>query len=201
MAIAVSPVTLDRILAIQLTVAWAGEGGSEPPRLGWWATDLTDPESGGDFFRRLLPRTHVWASLGAVREAARRTDERERAKRATPDALVTLFHLGFEWDEALRERFEQHKRLERLEQHQGVVAGPARVLGSAYAVHDTFERAAFEQYLTGLTGKVAYEIAPGGRQLTGALPALDQAAVRLAGALLPLAPQYPLPFYVKREGK
>jgi hypothetical protein len=192
MAVAASPVALDRILAIQITVAWAGEGGCEPPRLGWWATDLTDPEGGGDFFRRLLPRTHAWASLGAVREAARRTDERARTKTATPDALVTLFHFGFEWDEALRERFEQHKRL---------FEDPARVFGSAYAVRNSFERTAFEQHLAGLAGKVAYEIAPGGRQLSGALPAPDQAAVRLAGALLPLAPDYPLPFYVKREGK
>lgn len=30
---------LDHILAIQLTVAWAGDALSEPQRLGWWPTD------------------------------------------------------------------------------------------------------------------------------------------------------------------
>ncbi|HEY5955223.1 MAG TPA: hypothetical protein VIV60_01670 [Polyangiaceae bacterium] len=34
--------TIDKILAIQLLVAWAGEGRSEPKRLGWWDTDLVD---------------------------------------------------------------------------------------------------------------------------------------------------------------
>ena len=38
---------LDEILALQLTVAWAGEAAGEPPRLGWWKTDLVDKEGGG----------------------------------------------------------------------------------------------------------------------------------------------------------
>jgi hypothetical protein len=66
--------TLDEILAFQFVVAWAGEGRCEPKRLGWWDTDLIDPAGGGDLLARLLPRTHAWASLEAVREAARRTD-------------------------------------------------------------------------------------------------------------------------------
>ncbi|WP_395830945.1 hypothetical protein [Archangium violaceum] len=40
--------TLDTILALQLTVAWAGEGRCEPARLGWWQTDLVDEAGGGD---------------------------------------------------------------------------------------------------------------------------------------------------------
>ena len=38
---------LDAILAIQLTVAWAGEARCDPKRLAWWDTDLVDPEGGG----------------------------------------------------------------------------------------------------------------------------------------------------------
>jgi hypothetical protein len=34
--------TLDAILAMQVTVAWAGEGRCSPRRLGWWDTDLVD---------------------------------------------------------------------------------------------------------------------------------------------------------------
>lgn len=68
----VSSEVLDEILAIQFLVGWAGEGRSEPPRLGWWATDLVDEFGGGDFLKRLLPNTHKWAALEAVREAAKR---------------------------------------------------------------------------------------------------------------------------------
>ena len=185
------PSTLDRILAIQLTVAWAGEGHGEPPQLGWWATSLTDPEGGGNFLQRMFPRTHTWAALGAMREAARRADERARRKMANPDALVTLYHFGFEWDEALRERFDEHKRS---------LEPPHSVLDPAYAVRDAFDRGAFEKHLGALAGKVAYEVVPGGRQIHGSLPRPDEAAVRLAGALLPLPAEYPLPFYVRREG-
>ena len=60
---------LDEILALQLTVAWAGESGGD--RLGWWNSDLVDPEGGGDLFSRLVPKTAAWASLILVREAAR----------------------------------------------------------------------------------------------------------------------------------
>lgn len=35
---------LDRILALQFTVAWAGEGRCQPKRLGWWETDLIDEQ-------------------------------------------------------------------------------------------------------------------------------------------------------------
>jgi hypothetical protein len=61
---------LDEILALQITAAWAGEGACVPPRLGWWRTDLVDPAGGGDLLARLLPKTHAWASIEAVREAA-----------------------------------------------------------------------------------------------------------------------------------
>lgn len=91
----IPPTALDRILALQLTVAWAGESHGEPPHLGWWAASLSDPEGGGDFLKRMLPRTHVWAALGGMREAARRTDERARSRTAAPDELITLYHFGF----------------------------------------------------------------------------------------------------------
>jgi len=58
---------LDEILALQFLVAWAGEGRCKPKRLGWWDTDLVDPDGGGDLLARLAPRTHAWAALEAVR--------------------------------------------------------------------------------------------------------------------------------------
>lgn len=154
----ISADALDPILALQLSVAWAGEQHGDPPGLGWWETSLADPDGGGDFLRRMFPRTHVWAALGSMREAARRADAKARAERAGADELITLFHFGFAGDEALQERFEVHKR-------QGI--DPASVFGKHDAIRATFDRAAFETYLGGLSGDVAYEIAPGGRQLTG----------------------------------
>ena len=62
---------LDKILASQIVVAWAGESGEEEPRLGWWKTDLKSEFGGEDLFRRLLPNTSEWAVLQAIREAAR----------------------------------------------------------------------------------------------------------------------------------
>lgn len=184
---------LDKILALQLTVAWAGETHGEPPHLGWWATSLSDPEGGEDFLKRMFPRTHVWAKLGAMREAARRVDERARSRMATPDALVTLFHFGFAWDEALRERLDEHKRASAV---------PEQVLGPAFGVRSGFDRGAFEKLLEGLAGKVAREIVPGGRQLTGPAPSPEIAALALAGGLLPLAAEYPMPFFhAKGEGR
>ena len=62
-----TPAQLDEILALQLTVAWAGEAGGEPGRLGWWKSDLVDRKGGGDLFTRLVPRTAPWAGLILVR--------------------------------------------------------------------------------------------------------------------------------------
>jgi hypothetical protein len=141
----------------------------------------------------MFPRTHEWVALGIMREAARQADERARRKMANPEALVTLYHFGFAWDEALRERFDQHKRS---------LAAPASIFDAVYAVRERFDRAAFEQYLAGFAGKITYEVVPSGRQISGAPGQPDEAAVRLAGALLPLprTADYPLPFYVRREG-
>ena len=102
--------TLDAILALQMTIAWAGEGLCEPKRLDWWRTDLIDEAGGGDLLKRLLPKTYQWAALEAVRAAAIQIDRRERAKLAKPDALRTLFFWGVLVDEQLSDRLADHKR-------------------------------------------------------------------------------------------
>ena len=114
MSAGVPPVdVLDAILSVQLTVAWAGEGEGEAPRLGWWRTDLVSQEGGGDFFRRLTPHTWMWASLQGAREAARRADAAQRARDHNPDRLLTLFHLGPALDGWLEERLLELKRAGR----------------------------------------------------------------------------------------
>ncbi len=176
---------LDAILAIQLTVAWAGEGRCSPRRLGWWDTDLIDPAGGGDFFARLMPQTHAWAALEAAREAARRTDAKARGKMADPDAMRTLFFLGFELDERLGDRLRALK---------GAGRPPAEALPLRLPLTAEFDRDKLAAVLGG--GDVPFAVVPGGRQLKGKRPDAPEAVVaRLAAALVPFAEQYPLPFY------
>lgn len=181
--------SLDAILAVQFTVAWAGEGRCSPRRLGWWETDLVDEAGGGDFLARLLPQTHAWASLEAVREAGRRVDAKARGKMADPDRLRSLFFLGFAADEQLADRLSDLKRGSRP---------PAAALPLPLNLKADWDK---DQLVGALrNGDVAYAVVPGGRQLKGARPDSPEAMVRrLAAALVPLADQYPLPFY-KLEG-
>ncbi|MGH7635053.1 MAG: BREX-6 system BrxE protein [Gemmatimonadaceae bacterium] len=179
-----TPLQLDAILVLQLTVAWAGESAGEPPRLGWWKTDLVDAKGGGDLFSRLVPKTAPWASLVLVREAARRVDEAARRKMARADAVWTLFHLGFAVDEQLAERLSFHRR------HRD---DPAVALGAAYVADRPWSRASFETLLGGL-GQAKVERSPAGRRLTVKACAAPELAPLLAGALLPVTAEYPVPF-------
>lgn len=178
--------TLDAILGLQLTVAWAGERAAEPERLGWWETDLVDEMAGGDLFARLVPRTAAWAGLELAREAARRVDAAARQKLATPDGWVSLFHFGFQLDEALDDRLAQHKR-------EGTA--PEEVLAAAWGVRQSWDPAALEAFLRGDHGKAKLTSdEPAGRKLKK-VPSEPEAAARaLAASLVPLADAYPLPF-------
>ena len=174
---------LDEILALQLTVAWAGEAAGDPKRLGWWRTDLVDREGGGDLFARLTPRTGVWASLALVRAAARRVDSTARESVAHGDALWTPFHFGFDIDEQLDDRMAYHRSHER---------SPAEVLGSRYLVERPWSKAGLEVLLKAL-GAPAVTETPAGRQITTSVVAPAHAASLLFAALLPLGATYPLP--------
>jgi hypothetical protein len=176
---------LDGILSVQFTVAWAGEARCSPKRLGWWDTDLIDEAGGGDFLARLLPQTHAWASLEAVREAAHRADAKARTKMADPDRMRTIFFLGFELDERLGDRLQDLK---------GSGRAPAEILTLPLPLTADFSP---DRLVTALgSGDSPFSVVPGGRQMKGPCPDASDAVVRrLAAALIPLAPQYPLPFY------
>ena len=179
--------TLDEILALQLTVAWAGEATCEPPRLGWWRTDLVDEAGGGDLLRRLLPQTHAWAALEAVREAAIRADAKARAQMPDPDRLRTLFFLGFDLDERLAERLAHHKR-------SGVEPGEALPL--PVGTTSAFSNDAVADALCTASDKIDHTDVPGGRRVKGEMPDAPAQLVRnLASALVPFAETYPMPFY------
>ena len=185
----ISASTLDAILALQMTIAWAGEGLCEPKRLDWWRTDVVDVAGGGDLFKRLFPKTHQWAALEAVRSAAIQTDRRERAKLAKPDALRTLFFWGADVDEQLSDRLAEHKRNASSQQPSEVLPLPIE-LGAA------FDRAAFEAVVRISKGKVEAKVVPGGRLLVeDGAEDLEIKAKKLAAALLPLADNYPMPMY------
>ena len=178
--------TLDAVLSLQLTVAWAGEADTDPARLGWWRTAMVDEYGGADLMKRLAPQTWRWAALQAVREAARRADAAGRAKSANPDAIVSLFRFGSEIDERLDERLIELKHLD---------ANPRRALPRLAETTDTWDRDLFAEYLAAQT-PAEHAADPVGRRLKGAPPgALDLTATKLAAALLPLHTDYPLPHY------
>ncbi len=178
---ATTTATLDTILALQFTVAWAGEGLCDPPRLKWWRTDLVDEAGGGDLLRRLAPRTHRWAALAAVRRAAFLTDLKARSGLSDPDGVTTLFFWGFELDEKLGERIRELKWLQ---------VSPEEALGLSV---NRFDRARLEQ---ALGPQPAYSLQPAGRELKGPMPSEPaEAARKLAGALLPLTDIYPAPYF------
>lgn len=183
-------VELDRILAAQLAVAWAGEGHvGEEPRLGWWRSDLTSEFGGEDLFERLLPQTHRWAALQAAREAARVRDAELRAQANDPDGVVSLFRLGFELDERIDERLQELKR--DGGRPELVLSGLRDLLGEGGA----WDRGAFEAWVKS-HGKVEHKLEPLGRRIVGERPsALGELTQRLVAALHPLPETYPLPHY------
>jgi hypothetical protein len=184
---------LDAILALQILIAWAGESLSEPPRLGWWRTDLVEAEGGGDLFLRLLPKTHVWAGLEAVRKVAIAADQRARLSMANPDTIRTLFFWGFVVDEKLNERLAIHKR---------AGSKPLDILPIPLDLNALFSKADLEIALKLPNQTVNFQVLPGGREIAGLVPdSLELQAKKLGAALLPLAEKYPMPFFRLDNGK
>lgn len=184
--VALPPSTLDLALTAQIIVAWAGERG-EDPRLGWWRTDLVSEFGGEDLFKRLLPSTWRWATLQAVREAARRKDAEMRAEFHDPDRLVSLYHLGFAVDEAIDECLKEWKCT--IEDPTEALPGLKPLLASPW------DHAEFEAWVQG-HGRVETVEAPTGRRIKGSPPESVERTVRaLVAGLLPLGSAYPLPHF------
>jgi len=177
---------LDQILVLQLLVAWAGEGASDPPRLGWWRTSLVDEFGGEDLFRRLTPRTWKWAVLEAARVAARSVDAAARSHATDGDQLRSLFHFGFTLDEQLDDRLAELKRS---------TPEPIEVLPGIEQTRSGWDAAQFVVWLSAL-GSVTAVASSVGRRLKGELPADHAAAARmLAAAMAPVTPRYPAPHF------
>lgn len=183
---AVPRAVLDQILVLQLLVAWAGEGASDPPRLGWWRTSLVDEFGGEDLFRRLTPRTWKWAVLEAARVAARSVDAVARSHATDGDQLRSLFHFGFTLDEQLDDRLAELKRS---------TPDPIEALPGMERTRSSWDPAQFVAWLSAL-GPVTAVASSVGRRLKGELPADHAAAARmLAAAMAPVTPRYPAPHF------
>lgn len=182
---------LDEILTLQLAIAWAGEAAdADAPRLGWWKTDLVSKYGGIALFDRLAPRTAVWAAYETAREAARRCDADRRFADATPDHLVSLYHLGFEIDEQLEDRLLTLK-------HSGNPPRDALPRLASLPTDFSGEGAAqaFAQWLaSGPAPKTVQE--PSGLRVVGNAPASAVARARVFSAVLASLPaRYPCPHY------
>jgi hypothetical protein len=174
---------LDRILALQVTVAWAGE----TERLSWWHTDLIDQGGGGYFLAELLPKTHQWAGVEAARQCAILADRQKRLAMAQPDGVRTLFFWGFAVDEQLSDRLKEHKQEKR---------SPEEVLHLEIQLSTPFSNKAFEGAVCLSSQEASFTVTPGGRQVNNPMPdGFDLCAQKLAAALLPLTNDYPMPFY------
>jgi hypothetical protein len=179
-----APNQLDEILALQLSVAWAGEAAGDPRRLGWWKTDLVDLEGGGDLFARLVPQTAAWASLSLVRTAARRIDATAREKLARGDEIWTPFHLGFLVDEQVDDRIAHH----RVHRHV-----PSEVLGPRYLAAHPWSKPTFEALLARL-GSPDVTVSLAGRLVEARAGSPADAVPLLFAALMPLEATYPMPY-------
>lgn len=205
---AIASEDLDLVLMLQFLAGWAGEGLTEPPRLNWWSTQLLDEDTGGDFFKRLLPRTSEWALLEATRKVAIRVDRQKRTNLAQPDKVRTLFFWGFGIDEKLQERLTFHK------ENGGK---PQDILNFPLDIREEFEEGAFEEAVKTLGKQVDFKVVPEGREIKEAdgrglggnpherpvqevIPeSIAEIAKNLVSVLVPLADKYPMPFYRLRE--
>ncbi len=188
--VAVLESDLKLVLTAQLVVAWAGEGGEEP-RMGWWRSDMVSEFGGQDLFERLLPTTWSWATLQAAREAARRKDVDLKSKDHDPDAVVSLFSLGFEIDERLQELLLELKAAGRA---------PADALPGLSIISDSWSRDEFSLWVDGLAkGEQATTTTSIGRRVSASSKdSLETQVRRLVGGLAPLTDAYPLPHF-RRE--
>ncbi|MBV6626174.1 MAG: BREX-6 system BrxE protein [Rivularia sp. (in: Bacteria)] len=188
LAVQVANNILDKILALQIMIAWAGEGACEPKRLDWWRTDLIDEYGGGDLFARLLPKTCKWASLEAVRQAAIEVDRRKRQEMVQPDEVRTIFFWGYDVDEQLNERLAFHKSSGE-EPNCALSDISVNIFETS---NQPFSREEFEEVIRIPNQKVEVVIVPNGREIVGdMLQGLEESAKKLAAALLPVVESYP----------
>lgn len=194
------------ILGLQCLVAWAGEAQAQPARMPWWRSSVMDDLGARYSLDLLLPRTAAWAELEVVRRCASAAERRRRATSQHPDAIRSLFSLGFELDQALEQHLKKMKA-ERRTPHD-TLAWPGDMAPS-----DTLDRGQLAQVLGAQSNRVEFKTTTLGRELLNTIAPeptadLDEAhlkealtfARRLAAAAVPLDDaRWPMP-YARRGG-
>jgi hypothetical protein len=156
----IPPEILDHILSIQFSLAWAGEEPEEPDeRLGWWRTDLLHEDAGMPFLSEFLPRTARWGALVCAREAARRAELSLRKGSKDADKLQSIFTPGFDIEEQLNERLDEHRSSGKT---------PEQALPGLFPMTTPLDRAALTTWLK--RGEAKFTPTPNGRRLNGAPP-------------------------------
>ena len=182
---------IDRILAIQFIVAWAGESAEDPKRLGWWQSDLVDPLGGGDFLKRLLPGTHNWVTLQSARKIAQKVDSKARLQLPKPDSVRTIFFWGFDIDHRIEDRI-RHLKAQRL--------APKDALELPFELGSDWNEDTFLKYLNELDADGCYTDKREGRELKNAdYESQVRAIKQLAKALAPFQGTYQLPYFRVRN--
>jgi hypothetical protein len=213
-----SPVDLGQILLAQLWVAWAGESGDpreaeSARRSGWWRSNLLDPATGVDKFKRLFPRTLHWALLEAVRAAARHREAALLSGFPERDRIISLFHLGAEFDRQVDEHLARLKRSHPSTSSGPNPIGPVVAFPSLRPIFDLLDEeepgewdpAPFVGVLAGFTARpipghshgITWVATPRGREVQGTCPRSTPDRVRALCAVLanPLpTPGHPWPF-------
>jgi hypothetical protein len=180
--IRISDESLDAIIALQMTIARAGE----LERLSWWNVDATDIRGGGDFFTRLVGESSGIAAIDTAIAGARHHEEKLLSHLPNKDRFVTLFHPDFELHLQLRERWNH------LTRNTDTIAG---YMASLMDHHSTFDRPALESLLKSFP-RPPFEISTIGLQIKGTPPGDPLVCMQqLAALLLPIRDKYPLPFY------
>jgi len=182
---------IDRIVAIQFIVAWAGESAEEPERLGWWQSDLVDQIGGGGFLKRLLPGTHQWASLQSVRKIAQKVDSKARLQLPNPDLVRTIFFWGFDIDHRIEDRI-RHLKAEQV--------APQDALELPFELGSDWSEDTFLNYLNELDVDGSYTEKREGRELKNPEHGSQVEAIKqLAKALAPFQASYQLPYFRVRN--
>jgi hypothetical protein len=99
----------------------------------------------------------------------------------------TLFFWGFTQDEQLENRFQIYKREGR---------SPADVLPLSMELGSNFDQNILEKSIRLPGQEPKYKIIPGGREIQEPIPSsLELRVEKLVASLLPIAEEYPMPFY------
>ena len=181
---------LDKVLAMQIALAWAGE----KYRLGWWPSDVTERNGGYTQLQDLAPSSATWLALKTVREIAKRVDKETRSRSKHPDDIYTIFRLGFDVDDLLNKRLTHHIHAQApihiLLKHIKWLHDP---------IHQPWHQDELQVWIKTLTPQsTSHEHISLGRRIKASRPQnIVGHSIILMRLLLPLTHTYPMPHFIE----